>query len=112
MDTAIKRAIEGGYIPKYKNSIANVRGGYDFDKMLLDPAFWQALGKAEGCEVQAWCCPIHEIISEKFVTYEECCDLCGNNVAVKKIYMFYWHRFIDHIAEGKSVDDFFNQLLK
>ena len=39
--TAIQKAIEGGWEPKEKGLIKH-------EQILLDPKFWQALGKSEG----------------------------------------------------------------
>ena len=45
METAIKRAQEGGY-EGYGLTLDS--GAVIYDRFLLDPLFWQALGKAEG----------------------------------------------------------------
>lgn len=57
---------------------------------LLDPLFWQALG-----EQQRWVSNINPPSQPKEPEW-----LCN------------WHRFIDHLAEGKDAEEFFNQLLK
>src|SRR5689334_13906234 len=56
-------------------------------EVFIDPAFWQALGKARGWELEdrAW--------------------RCGEDR-----YRHYWHRFIDHLAEGKDAESFFRDL--
>lgn len=51
--------------------------------IFIDPAFWQALGKARG-----WIAP-----------------------PSGQAY-FYQHRFIDHLAGGKDAESFFAELLK
>ena len=88
MENAIKKAIEGGY------KDGHVHG---FREVLLDPEFWSALGKQ-----QSWG------LGNK-------CPVCEEGILLTK-YMPHWkmnlHRFIDHIAEGKDVDSFFNHLLK
>lgn len=108
MAKAIKRAIEGGYdCPGY---IAKRLHSQDDDKELfrlniyaistfvLDPLFWQALGKVEGWD------------SDYFYNqaYSQDMSLFGSDESWK----MNWHRFIDHLIEGKSADDFFNTLLK
>jgi hypothetical protein len=111
MEKAIKKAIEGGWrlknqhIPKDgKYFVALIDGGITIkyqieDKkgkpidndyanvadVLLDPAFWVAIGKAEG-----W----------KYPNGRE------------KPYVEVWIEFIHHIAEGKDAESFFNELLK
>lgn len=108
MKEAIQKAIEGGYkLPNdtdYSASyvkIKNVRGrttDFVFGQfgsqclgtiptadILLDPLFWQALGKAMGWEFRS---------------------------DHKEPWKKEWHRFIDHLAEGKDVESFFKDLLK
>lgn len=57
-------------------------------KNSLDPIRWQALGKALG-----WPKP------DRFNRY-------------KVGWVYQWHLFIDHIASGKSADEFFKELVK
>jgi hypothetical protein len=52
-------------------------------EVFLDPSFWQALGKARG-----WAPETEE-----------------------KQWLYYWHRFIDHLAEGKDLESFFADLI-
>ncbi len=103
MEQAIKKAIEGGYKapfgkPYKTKHYATQAGGLNLTAIsqdlniptvLLDPLFWQCLGKALG-----W-----------FEAYPE-------REIVKSQYLIEWHRFIDHVAEGKDVDSFFKELLK
>lgn len=57
-------------------------------QLLLDPAFWQALGKARGWELwEGW---------------DEECPECH--------WKALWHRLIDHLADGKDVESFFEML--
>ena len=60
---------------------------------VLDPQFWQALGKAEGWEKVGSAITFSAFF--KGNTWKNC-----------------WHSFIDHLAEGGNVDEFFNKLLK
>lgn len=102
MEQAIQKAIEGGY----------EKSDYDltrFDKLtvvglpeacapiLLDPLFWQALGKAEG-----W---------GKTQNFTERPKDSLLNVWPEE-WQVYWHVFIDHIGAKKDVDSFFKKLLK
>lgn len=92
MKDAVKLALAGGWVctvcvePEknyhwYKSSI------------LLDPLFWRALGKSLGWE---------EIEHTHMVTKKN---------VVTKMWLSYWHRFIDHLAEGKDAESFFEELL-
>lgn len=88
MKDAIEKAIEEGW---------------------LNPFFWQCLGNALG-----WGADGHN-----WSTGGEVCDYCGavdpegsNKEVYDQCWLYHWHRFIDSLAEGKSADDFFNELLK
>lgn len=113
IEQAIKEAVKGGWVPKnleswnkrpsdtaealhflYPTAEALVQSGR-LSEWFLDPAFWQALGKARGLH--------HDYHME----------------AGERVYAGHtgkwkaeWHRFIDHLAEGKSAEDFFKELLK
>lgn len=109
MKKAIQKAIEGGWqmtgrldhhrpekemFHDKENSSFHHKGiWFDIRIPLSDPLFWQALGKAEGWEV--------------FEGY----DVEGDFSSIEG-WRSNWHRFIDHLAEGKDVDSFFNSLLK
>ncbi len=94
METAIKRAIEGGYKIKATQQMAMdfyenmkfVTGQIVYSQFLLDPRFWQCLGKAEGWDE------------------EDDGDCYG--------WQYYWHSFIDYLISDKSVDSFFQELFK
>jgi hypothetical protein len=79
---------------------------FDIEKCFLDPLFWQALGKSfgweemyctsgDGCEYP-WGSGMHEY---------------GCNWTGKNEWKEQWHSFIDHLAEGKSAESFFETLL-
>ncbi len=95
MEQAIKKAIqEGGYGKRnyrWNDDTIEERNlpFLEKEEILLDPLFWQALGKAEGWE-------------------KDGSDTYFSNWTS---WQYYWHRFIDHLAEGKSADSFFEELL-
>lgn len=64
-------------------------------KIVLDRLFWQALGKGLG-----W---------DKKMTYYNTFTEGKENNDPWRLEM---HRFIDHLAEGKSIDSFFESLLQ
>lgn len=72
--------------------------GRIFDKfiseVLLDKEFWQSLGKALGWE------------DKECIDPQSCC------FAHYDAWVDRWHRFIDHLAEGKDPEEFFKELLK
>lgn len=93
MKQAIQKAIEGGYKCVESEVLADGVWADLFRKaILLDPLFWQALGKAMGWGMKG--------------LYE------GEKGQVMEYWIAVWHTFIDHLAEGKSADEFFTELLK
>lgn len=121
---AIERAIEGGYInqavalkTKYEIDFKTATEAIAYQELfklhlmqyaLLDPLFWQALGKAEG-----WGNSCHHISLDGGklrgwypYRHQAKCDIGKTKWEVE------WHAFIDHLAEGKDAESFFKQLLK
>ena len=97
METAILKAKEGGY---------SIWGGpvkeEEYDTLLLDPLFWQCLGKQQGwLEVGELWYDIHD---------KEQCE--NPQYDHSRTWLGKWHSFIDHIADGGTPDEFFNNLLK
>lgn len=122
MNEAIKLAIEkGGYEPKMEvkpifyflpigesgavdpNEIYATEDAIHTNSFLLDPLFWQALGRACGWEKKVCDC-----LGSGITCYS--CEKWGTQV-VGMDWKEYWHRFIDWIAEGKNTDDFFTNLI-
>lgn len=100
VEQAIEKAIEGGLVEntQWKLKSANrywviwVDGaGADItiplEKYLLDPLFWQSLGKALGWKIEN-----------------------SSHQPYGIGWIYYWHRFVDFLAEGKSAEDFFKEL--
>ena len=72
---AIQKAIEGGY----KNE------SWDFTHDLLNPKFWEALGKSMG-----W-------VEDRTGDYIPGWD-------------YNWHKFIDYLVKGKTIEDYFKTI--
>ena len=104
MKEAIQKAIEGGYnkFPgskgfKLKDDIlVKWDEGQVHNHFLLDPLFWQCLGKALG-----W----NQTKRIKFHKWNDTYD----DMSCPE-WKYHWHRFIDHLAEGKDADSFFKTL--
>ncbi len=85
IESAIKDAVEkGGYIHPGNQHIEFPCNEITF----LDPAFWQALGKARG-----WGASGIYAFGRNLLEWE------AN-----------WHRFVDHLASGGTSEDFFKEL--
>ncbi len=69
--------------------------------ILLDPLFWQCLGKAMGWNESKSCYHYPQ------GAYRHTICLQGMN---KRTY--HWHCFIDKLASGWTAESFFNELLK
>lgn len=101
MEKAIRQAIiNGEYGMWWDNErnqafITSDNGGFDVsnEKIILDPLFWQALGKAEGWNQDA-------------IAYRE-----PGHVGVYE-WNLKQYLCIDHINQGKSIDSFFEALIK
>jgi len=95
---AIEKAIVGGYGQKMCNSvwdskgnkIAEIYGGFSDKAAFLDPLFWQSLGKTMGWREE----------------YPKAGVRIGTFIEWKQM----WHRFIDHLADGKDDESFFETL--
>jgi len=92
MEKVILRSIEGGYDVPAWALVGWERGGqYQWRSYLLDPEFWKCLGKAEG-----W----------GYLTVSR------DDWTQQPKWLYEWHRLIDHLASRKTVDSFFEELIK
>ncbi len=62
-------------------------------EILLDTLFWQYLGKALRWGI------------------DEDGNVYGRDGFIN-VWQSYWHDFIDHLAEGKDIDVFFDELIE
>lgn len=107
MKEAIEKAIEGGW--PANDSPARKLGVYGFEtyskadlaQMREDPLFWQSLGKALG-----WGKDFNLIITHPNM------GPVGSVKDKTLDWKYHWHRFIDHLAEGKDPSEFFTSLIK
>lgn len=88
MEQAIKRAKTGGYDVIAKAPSYNI-----YSEMYLDPLFWQALGKAEGWGQK------HDM------EYDD------DGITPIPDWQYNWHRYIDHLIEGRDPEEFWKELL-
>lgn len=129
MKEAIQKAIEGGYVNqalKFKSEYAidfrDLRGGqleiynkmleeYLTTKAFLDPLFWQCLGKGLKWGIVDGICPKCCYNGKKgwLISNPVTCPNCHT---CRGDWLYNWHRFIEHIANGGNVEEFFINLLK
>lgn len=115
MKEAIQKAIEGGYkVSGYGGN--TLLGVYDsknvsWQFITTQPLFWQSLGKALGWKFSLY----HRWVNQKCTDCKADMkdtplrDTCFSRSPEWK---YHWHRFINHLAEGKEVDEFFKELLR
>lgn len=114
MENAIKKAIEGGLIEgkDWKFVRANTywaiwlngngnEATISVNNYLLDPTFWQALGLQQGWRDK-------DTSRNMFWTFQQ----EGNKITLLDEWENQMQNFIYHITQGRSIDEFFNNLLK
>lgn len=110
---AITKAIEGGY--KNEEAESWSEGNYVdtcYEVWLLDPLFWQALGKSLVWEEKDFRC-VNEATFSKHKTCELCLDRKSRLSWRKrngKGWLYYWHGLVDHLAEGGTIESYFEKL--
>lgn len=108
METAIKKAIEGGY-RKYDPMVAD--GSYFNmvgERILLDLEFWQSLAQASGWNFYEY---KKSVTPPKSLHQDRYTITVRRKSSKKANWIGHWHRFIDHLAEGKDAHSFFESLL-
>ena len=102
---AIEKAIEGGWKKELYDVQVDSKEGvffqeglyhFKFPEVFLDPLFWQSLGKSMGWE------EVLEVKNYQSISYEYWKG--------RPEWIFRWHLFIDHLAEEKDADSFFESL--
>lgn len=108
---AIEKAIKGGYRGKildyflnHNNEVIDTTNCDVLGTLLIDPLFWRCLGTAMGWK--KWECDCGEQYEMQGIII---CPLC-NEQGARESWRQRWHRLIDHLAEGKSVESFFANL--
>jgi len=122
IEQAIKEAVmEGNYCSEALKifglkGVLRARNNLHRAETLLDPLFWQALGKARGWEKKVvvrrgtvignFCTPCSAQHPRG-----ECFEEMGFDMDYLNPWAYHWHRFIDHLAEGKDSESFFVTLV-
>lgn len=120
MQQAIQKAIEGGYrniednyeidgekLRLYRKKDNATTALLEYEYLLLDPLFWQALGKSLGWESGQHPHWSFTLLKEYDTHIEH------GGISCKRLHPWeaQMHRFIDHLAEGKNINSFFKELL-
>lgn len=122
-ELAIAKAVEGGY--KYRGDtlyydepmgqfyVSEDNGGFfvpSTSEFFLSPEFWNCLGVAEGWGKRCASCGDTDLRDDGHVICW--CDQYVNQWHEQEGYLFFWHFFIDHLNADKSIESFFEGLLK
>lgn len=119
IEETIKKAIEGGWMAGWRGIPPLIKGDFviisdldkflalckteprakfvlgTFEKIVLQKNFWECLGKAMGWE-------------DKIMTTEMYAFRI--NPATPPCWGYYWHKFIDHLIIGGTIEGFFKEL--
>lgn len=123
-EEAIKRSIEGGYrchdklcarnetTTRYSNEVEHIQAS--IYQTLFDPNFWRCLGITDGWKIYTW--TSWKGWDEHWIEYPT--DNEAYNPPSENAYcqrhitsVMYQHRLIDHLAQDKSIESFFEELL-
>lgn len=80
------------------------------EQIFMDKEFWRALGKALGWILDATAPKELEDKLPDSLKGGELIQMAG--LTNQPLWLYHWHGFIDWIAEGKSPDSFFEELIK
>ncbi len=97
IEQAIRDAIDVGGYEGVKNWNADLSSWEVHRQIWCDPEFWKHLGKARGWGVPGRDKTIHPRAGAP--EYE-----------IREHWVQRWHRFIDHLAEGKDAESFFENI--
>lgn len=104
---AIQKAIKGGYRDKVLSQ-GDDTYLYDKNEVLLDPLFWQSLGKSLEWN-NGYCIKCKKLITN-IMNNCYCGEFDPRNFRHR--WRYEWHSFIDHLADNGNPEDFFKELLK
>jgi len=109
---AVKKSIEHGYSLRGigPSGFYELLDRYSSD-VFLDPLFWQSLGKAMEREDRRWGFETCHKGCQWYTDGEGCSDDLPPREKRSPMWKYQWHRFIDHLAEGKDAESFFENTL-
>jgi len=97
----VERAVEGGYGDGWSGPSDEINTYF----VLLDPEAWKAVGRATG-----WSKTTGSGCGKEYFDAGRYACECPN--WSQDTWLHNWHRFIDALAEGKTVDESLEEILK
>ena len=97
-----KKAKEGGYKMQWDKGLESA---YPF-RALLDPLFWESYGKSLKWNMTNKFQPGDRNTEWNYVSD----SICQQMLVCDKSPAFYWHKFIDHLALGKTIESYFENI--
>jgi hypothetical protein len=124
IEQAIQKAIEGWWNSEECAPPVGSRDRFNIERMLLDPSFWQSLGKSMGWEKKTCkfcgCTESKGYIDHDTGEHDAECKGCGANWMdanefpekgnVIDTWLHRWHRLIEHLAEGSTIESYFEEI--
>lgn len=119
IEQAIEKAIEGGY-ERTKRNYTPELGRFHVCEIVLDPLFWQALGKVLNWGRQnstssfspngTWNNEEIELMGYRLL--DGVCSCCTGYETPDDVpaWQVYWHKLIDHLADGGTIESYFETL--
>ena len=104
-----EKAIEGGWRPTF-NSLPHLHTKRDWQYIVCDQLYWKCLSKTMKWKERIGVCVGCGLDSTfaKVTAWNKC--KCGSDIWWEDGWVFYWHRLIDHLSEGRDIDSFFETL--
>ena len=118
IDQAIEKAHDAGY--RSGHAWESVDEWWAKTAILQQPSFWQSLGKALGWGdvIKGLAIPMSKEQLLRIVAKTAADKMTEKTIeSILRMdnieqWKFHWHRFIDHLAEGKDAESYFEALLK
>jgi hypothetical protein len=88
------------------------RGSVGISRTLINPSFWQALGRARDWGEECSICSAQTERVEKDIAERgdsECAEPWQNHI-MYPYWKYHWKSLIDHLAAGKDAESFFANL--
>lgn len=106
---AIQKAVEGGYNPLFSYETGDewevIKGE---NATILDVMFWKYLAREmHWADIQWYHLPPISVLGESNLTIPIRATM---HEKITGAWLYHWHRLIDHLAEGGTIESYFTNL--